>query len=413
MNENERMKENLKILFYLKKNQCKKNGLCPVMGRIQVDKSMAQFSLKVDADARMWDTKAGRMTGKSKLAQEVNRAINRVHLVIHTRYKELKKVHSIVKANDLKNASQGIAVTQASVLDSFRGMNENISQRIGIDYTQAAFEQYINAYKALEKFVQEKLKLKDIPFKALSYSLVEDYYRYLRVERKFSIGTSGIYLIYFRKVIRGAVNRGIISHDPSSGFESETMDAVHKTLTKTELEKFMSDEPRVKQQKKTKDLFIFAVFTGLSYIDMKNLRYDDIKTMEDGSRWIVSKRQKTGVEYRVRLLDIPLAIIDKYLGLLAGGKVLDVPNKMTVHSGLNAIAKRCGITKKMGVHMSRHTFASLITLSEGVPIETVSKMLGHEHIKTTQRYAELSLDKITEDAKILSTRIAGEFTFID
>ncbi len=407
------MKEELKILFYLKKNQSKKNGLCPVMGRIQVDKSMAQFSLKIDADAALWDTKAGRMIGKSKLAQEVNRVINRIHLVIHTRYKELKKIHPSVNANDLKNASQGIAVTQACVLDSFRTMNESISQRIGIDYTQSAFEQYINAYKALEKFIQEKLKQKDIPFKALTYSLVEDYYAYLRVDRKFSIGTSGIYLIYFRKVIRNAVNQGILSHDPSSGFESETKDAVHKALTKEELDKFMADEPRVRQQKKTKDLFLFAVFTGLSYIDMKNLTYNDIRTMEDGSQWIVSKRQKTGVDYRVRLWDIPLVIIEKYRGQMPDEKVLDIPNKMTVHSGLNAIAKRCGITKKLGVHMSRHTFASLITLSEGVPIETVSKMLGHEHIKTTQRYAELSLDKITEDAKLLSTRIAERFTFID
>ena len=310
------MKENLKILFYLKKNQSKKSGLCPVMGRIQIGKSMSQFSLKVDADASIWDTKAGRMIGKSKLAQEVNRAINRIQLVIHTRYKELKEINPQVNAHDLKNASQGIASTQACVLDSFRTMNESISLRVGVDYSKAAFEQYTISYKALERFIREKLKLKDIPFKALTYSLVEDYYRYLRVDRKFSIGTCGIYLIYFRKVIRGAVNQGIISHDPSSGFEPETIDAIHKALTKEELEKFMTDEPKFRQQKKTKDLFLFAVFTGLSYIDMKNLTDDDIKTMEDGSRWIVSKRQKTRVEYRVRLLDIPLAIIKKYKGHL-------------------------------------------------------------------------------------------------
>ncbi|MDR3057109.1 MAG: site-specific integrase [Prevotella sp.] len=390
------MKEELKILFYLKKNQSKKNGCCPVMGRIRIGKSMSQFSLKVDADVSMWDTKAGRMFGKSKQAQEVNRTINRIQLIIHTRYKELKKNHSVVDAHDLKNASQGIASAQASILDSFRVMNEGISLRVGVDYTQAAFEQYTIAYRALERFIREKLKLKDIPFKSLTYSHIEDYYQYLRVDRKFSIGTSGIYLVYFRKLIHKAVNQGLIPYDPTTGFEPETMNAVHKTLSKEELEKFMADEPRVKQQKKTKDLFLFAVFTGLSYIDMKNLTYDDIKTLEDGSRWIIAKRQKTGVEYRVRLLDIPLAIIEKYRGVMPDNKVLDIPNKMTVHSGLNAIAKRCGINKKIGVHMSRHTFASLITLSEGVPIETVSKMLGHEHIKTTQRYAELSLDIITK-----------------
>lgn len=406
------MKSELKVLFYLKKKQSKKNGLCPVMGRIRVGNSMSQFSLKVDADADLWDTKAGRMTGKSNQALKVNQTINRINLIIHTRYKELSEIHSEVDANDLKNASQGIATTQPTVLDSFRAMKDNIAGRIGKDYSQAAFEQYLNAYNALEKFIHQKLKLKDISFKTLNCSHIEDYYRYLQVDRKFSIGTSGIYLIYFRKVVRNAVNQGILSRDPFHSFESETKDPVHKTLTKEELEKFMSDEPRVRQQKKSKDIFVFAVFTGLSYIDMKNLTYDKIHTMEDGSQWIVSKRKKTGIEYRVRLLDIPLAIIEKYREQSTDGKVLDVPNKMTVHSGLNAIAKRCGIQKKLGVHMSRHTFASLITLSEGVPIETVSRMLGHEHIKTTQRYAELSLDKIREDMNNLSGRISDKFTLV-
>lgn len=407
------MKSELKVLFYLKKNQQKKDGFCPVMGRIRIGKSMSQFSLKVDAVADLWDAKSGRMTGKSKQALEINQIINRSNLIIHTRYKELSEISSEIDANDLKNASQGIASTQPTILDSFRTMNDNVSERIGKDYSKAAFEQYVNAYNALEGFISKKLKMKDIPFKALNYSHIEDYYQYLRVDCKFSIGTSGNYLIYFRKVVRNAVNQGILSHDPFHGFETETKDPVHKTLTKEELAKFMSDEPRVRQQKKSKDIFMFAVFTGLSYIDMKNLTYDKIHILEDGSKWIISQRQKNGIEYRVRLMDIPLAIIEKYRGLTIDGKVLDVPNKMTVHQGLNAIAKRSGINKKLGIHMSRHTFASLITLSEGVPIETVSRMLGHEHIKTTQRYAKLSLDKIREDMNNLSGRIEGKFTLIE
>lgn len=406
------MKTELKILFYLKKNQIKKNGLCPVMGRIQIGKSMSQFSLKVDADPRLWDTKAGRMMGKSKQTQEINQAINCTQLIIHTRYKELSNIESEVDANDLKNASQGIASTQATVLESFRKLNNQIAERVGIDYTQSAYEQYLISYKALASFVQEKLRISDLPFKSLTYSHIEDYYRYLLVDRRFSIGTASIYLIYFKKIVRNAFNEGILPRNLFADFEAERKEAVHKTLTKEELERFMSDEPRVRQQKKSKDVFLFGVFTGLSYIDMKNLEHNDIKTMKDGSRWIISKRQKTGIDYRVRLLDIPLAIIEKYRGHTPEGKVLDVPNKMTVHSGLNAIAKRCGISKKMGIHMSRHTFASLITLSEGVPIETVSKMLGHEHISTTQRYAELSTDKIREDMDKLSKRILGQFTLV-
>lgn len=319
------------------------------MGRIRIGKSISQFGLKVDAVADLWDVKAGRMTGKSKQALEVNQAINRINLIIHTRYKELSEIHSEIDTNDLKNASQGIASTQPTVLDSFRTMNDNVAERIGKDYSKAAFEQYVNAYNALEGFISKKLKLKDIPFKALNYSYIEDYYQYLRVDCKFSIGTSGIYLIYFRKVVRNAVNQGILPRDPFYGFETETKDPVHKTLTK-----FMSDEPKARQQKKSKDIFVFAVFTGLSYIDMKNLTYDKIHIMEDGSKWIISRRQKNGIEYRVRLMDIPLAIIEKYRGIVTDGKVLDVPDKMTVHWGLNAIAKRCGINKKLGIHCGRH-----------------------------------------------------------
>ena len=406
------MKSKLKVLVYLKKNQTKKDELCPVMGRIQVGKTMSQFSLKLKADAKLWDTKAGRMIGKSSLAQKTNREINRVNLIIHARYKELLAVNSTVDAHELKNATQGIASSQDTVLEYFRQMKETIAQRVGVDYSEAALGQYLWSFNALENFIQKKLKLSDIPFKSLTYSFVEEYYQYLRVDRKLSIGTSGIYLIYFRKVVISAVNQGILFRDPFHGFEAERAEVVHKSLTKEELDKFISVEPSVKQQKRTKDLFLFACFTGISYIDMKNLKYDDIQTAEDGSQWIISKRQKTKVKYRVRLLDIPLSIIEKYRGQRTDGKVFTVPQKMTVHSGLNAMAKKCGITKKIGIHVSRHTFASIITVSEGVPIETVSQMLGHEHITTTQRYAELSLDKISEDMKSLSNRIANKFTFI-
>lgn len=405
------MKPELKVLFYLKKNQRDKGGLCPVMGRIRIGKSMSQFSLKIDADAKLWDTKAGRMKGKSHQALEINRAINRINLVIHTRYKELSEISSVVDAVDLKNASQGIASSQARVLDSFRTMNESISVRVGKDYSKAGYEQYLHAYKALEGFIHQELRLKDIPFKALNYSHIEDYYNYLRVDRKFGTGTSGIYLTYFRKVVRDAHDRGILSRDPFCGFGYKAKDPVHKTLTKGELEKFMSDKPMVRQQKKSKNIFLFGVFTGLSYIDMKNLTYGEIHTMEDGSQWIVSKRQKTGIEYRVRLLDIPLAIIEKYRGQLPGGKVLDVPNKMTVHSGLNAIAKRCGIQKKLGIHMSRHSFSTTICLSNGVPIETLSRMLGHKNISTTQIYAKISNQKVDEDMQVLEKRLDGKYYF--
>lgn len=408
------MKSELKVLFYLKKNQARKSGLSPIMGRIRIGKTLSQFSLKTEADANLWDIKAGRMIGKTNTALEVNREINRINLLIHTRYHELKEVQLEVSAQDVKNAMQGIASTQDTVLVHFKKMNDDASLRLGIDLKESSLAEYRYSYQWLKAFLRKKLNLSDIPFKALTYSFIEEYYRYLRIEKKFKISTTVGYVVFFRKVVRNAVNQGILFRDPFDGFVPEERIREHKTLTRKELDKIMTFEidPDLKRSI-SRDIFVFACFTGMAYVDIKHLTYDKITKEEDGSQWIIAKRIKSGIKYQVRLMDIPLAIIEKYKGTTTNEKVFSVPQMKTVHRSLNYIASRSNMNKMIGFHMGRHTFASLITLSEGVPIETVSLMLGHRHIKTTQGYAELSLDKIAKDAKQLSKRIAGQFKLVD
>ena len=173
------MKSELKVLFYLKKNETKKCGLFAVMGRIAVDSTVPQFSLKIEANSKLWDTKVVRMISKSKQSLNINRESDQINHILHTHYKELKEIHHKVDVHDLKNAIQDIASSQDAILAHFRTMNETVAQRIGIDYSQAASEQYINAYKALERFFNIKLKMNDISFKALTFSFIEEYYQYL------------------------------------------------------------------------------------------------------------------------------------------------------------------------------------------------------------------------------------------
>ena len=407
------MKTELKVLFYLKKNQTKKSGLSPVMGRITIGKTMSQFSLKLEADVSLWDSKAGRMQGKGKLALDVNRQINKINLLTHSRYKEIKENQGSVTALQVKNAIQGIAVTQDTVLDHFSKMNETVFLRVGIDRCVSSYQHYVKSYKALKYFLRKKYNLTDIPFKALTYSFIEEYHFHLRVERKFKPSTTAGYIVFLRKTVRNAVNLGMIGRDPFYGFEADAVISKHKTLTKEELDKIISIDLPIKLQSISRDMFVFASFTGMSYIDIKNLTPEKIVTMEDGSMWVMDKRQKTGVAFNVRLMDIPLAIIEKYKGTGAEGKLFPMPCVGTVYFSLNSIARRLGINKKVSFHQGRHTFASLITLSEGVPIETVSRMLGHRDIKTTQIYAELSLDKIAQDIKKLSERIKEKYILVD
>lgn len=407
------MKEELKVMFYLKKNQAKKSGFSPVMGRITIGKTMAQFSLKLEADADIWDIKAGRMTGKSKIALDINRQIEKTNLLIHARYKEIKENQYSVTALQVKNAVQGIAATQASVLDHFREMNETFRLRIGIDRSESSYMHYQKSYEALQYFLRHKYNLTDIPFKALTYSFIEEYNFHMRVERKFKPSTIAGYIVFLRKVVRNAINQGLIPRDPFFGFEPEAKVVVHKTLTMEELEKIMSINLVPGFQSISRDMFVFACFTGISYIDIKNLTTDKIVTMEDGSQWIIDKRQKTKAAFSVRLMEIPLLIIDRYKGTGTDNKVFPMPKMNTVYFSLHSIAKKCKLNKGISFHVGRHTFASLITLSEGVPIETVSRMLGHRDIKTTQIYAELSLDKIAQDIQALATRIEGKYLLID
>ncbi|WP_163308842.1 site-specific integrase [Dysgonomonas sp. 521] len=349
------MKSELKVLFYLKKNRTKENGLCPVMGRITTGKTMAQFSLKLEADARLWDTKAGRMTGKSKAALAVNSRIDKTNLLIHSRYRELKENRGEVTAIQVKNAIQGIASTQDTVLDHFLKMNETMFSRVGIDRSLSSYKHYVKACNALCCFLRKKYNLTDIPFKALTYSFIEEYHFHLRVERKFKPSTAAGYIIFLRKVVRNAVNAGIIGCDPFLGFEADAVTTQHKTLTKEELEIIMTIDLKLNLQIISRDMFIFSAFTGISYVDVRNLTAEKIVTMEDGSRWIMDKRQKTGAAFSVRLMDIPLAIIEKYKGTGSNGKLFPMPCTGTVYFSLNSIARRCGINKKIGYHTARHT----------------------------------------------------------
>jgi integrase len=173
------------------------------------------------------------------------------------------------------------------------------------------------------------------------------------------------------------------------------------------------DLPGVSLQTISRDMFIFACFTGMAYTDVKHLKADKTVTMEDGSKWIITQRQKTGTPFSVRLMDIPLSIIDKYKGMATGGELFPMPKAGRVYYYLNLIARSCGMNKTLSFHMGRHTFASLITLSEGLPIETLCKMLGHKNIKTTQIYAELSLDKIAQEIQRLAERIRGKYLLVD
>lgn len=407
------MTNELKVLFYLKKNQSKKSGLCPVMGRIQIGKTMAQFSLKIDADVKLWDVKAGRLKGKSAVANDVNKQIEKINLLIYSRYNEMVRLGREFTATDLKVVVQGMAKSQESLSASMVKMIDKFALRVGKDRALSTLTNFKYYHSLLVDFLQAKYKLDDISFKALNYSFIEEYVHYLRVTRKLSVRTTIGAVNRMREVISEALDEGIIGKDPFFSYELESPEIKHRNINKEDLTKIMSAKFDNEIRTIVRDMFVFSTFYGLSYIDVKNLTYNNIVKQEDGNYWIMTHRQKTGSASNIRLMEIPLSLIEKYRNHSMSEKVFPVPEYPVVQYQLKKITKQCGLEKSLSYHQSRHTFASLITLSEGVPIETVSKMLGHQDITTTQTYAEVSTDKILKDIMVLSEKINGKYILIN
>jgi len=206
-------------------------------------------------------------------------------------------------------------------------------------------------------------------------------------------------------IIIVAKNNGWIFKDPFSNYKIRLKRVDRGYLTDSEIQQIIEKKFVSSRLEQVRDVFIFSCFTGLAYIDVKQLTTNQICTSFDGKQWIMTHRQKTDTNVNVPLLNIPLAILKKYNGKLPNGQLLPILSNQKLNSYLKEIADLCGINKNITFHLARHTFATTTTLSKGVPIETVSKMLGHTNIKTTQIYARVVNEKISVDMQILSDKL--------
>ena len=259
---------NLKVSFYLKKN-VSRDGLSPVMGRITIGKEdMVQFSCKLEADAYLWDTRAGRVNGKSAHARLVNREIDKINVAVNARYKEILSMRGQATANEVKNACQGIALSQETLLKIFREHNEAFEKRVGVNRSKRTFLNCKSSYKCLERFIREKYQVSDFSFRQLDYSFIEEYDYYMRIDCRWMPNTILQKMTHLRKMIKIAIRKKIISHDPFIGYLGERPKTCQRYVPVNELEKLMKTPLKSSALEVTRDMFVFACFTGLSYIDL-------------------------------------------------------------------------------------------------------------------------------------------------
>ena len=406
------MKTEMKVLLYLKRNGQNEQGLCPLMGRISIKgryNSTAQFSCKVKINPKLWNATSQRCTGKSKLAIGTNREIEKMLLLIRYRFDELVEDDRKFTAEDLKNAFQGIASVQMTLLRLFRIHNEDFALRVGVNRAVSSYYQYTLCYRRLEEFIKTEKHVSDIPLKQLDMNFIEDYDLYLKRERKYNPATKIGHLKALNKLMNMAVCRGLIPSNPFKGFKTQKPEQKKRYLELDELKKIMTVELEKPNCILTRDLFVFSAFTGICYCDLCNLKESNLVQMADGTCWINTHRQKTGTPENVRLMDIPLSIIMKYKGMASDGKLFPMPCDGSIRIHLRRIAEKCGFDFYFSFHQARHTFGTTICLGNGIPIETVSKIMGHRNINMTQHYAKVTEKKIADDVSGLGPCLDSKY----
>ena len=391
--------EKFKVLLYLKKSGLDKSGKAPIMGRITVNRTVSQFSCKLSCTPHLWNPRESRLNGKSKEAVETNAKIDKLLLAINSAFDSLLERKADFDATAVKDAFQGSVDAQMTLMKQFAGIMEDLKARIGIDRAKGTYEKYHYTYLILEEFLRKKLGVSDMAFGQLTERFIWDFQDFVLEDKKQSMDSARHYLALLKKACRIAYKDGHSERYHFCNFKlPKQKQSTPKALTHEEFVKVRDLEIPQKRPSLilTRDLFLFACYTGTAYADTTTITRENLFTDDEGALWLKYKRKKNELLARVKLLPEAIALLDKYKDENRD-TLLPPQHYRTLRSNMKILRVLAGIKSDIVYHAGRHSFASLITLGEGVPIETISRMLGHSNIQTTQIYARVTQNKLFED----------------
>lgn len=401
-------KSTFSILFFIKRKAVKKDGAAPIMCRITVNGTATAFSCKIGVNPCLWDSKAGKTRGKDENSKLLNSKIKEIRKGVVKHYDKIFNGIGPLTAERVKISYLGFDRYNRTLLQVFESHNKEYEEFVKNGIRRVStYQRYCNVLKHLEEFLNKKYNMEDIALVDIRSSFITDFELYLR-KKGCANNTICIYITPLKKMISIAQSNGWLDYNPFSSYHIPLKKKDRIFLTMEEIETIINFEftKHKKSYDLIRDMFLFCSFTGVSYIDLKNLTKKHLKK-ENNETWLCFERHKTGIICNVPLLKIPLDILTKYQPLKNKDNLFPVPKYQTLLSGIKRIAELCGIKKELSWHCSRHTFATEICLSNGVPIETISRMLGHADVKTTQIYAKVSNAMIHRDMTNLSDRLNG------
>ena len=395
-----------KVLFYVNGSK-EKNGIVPIMGRVTINGSVAQFSCKQTIPKALWDAKGNRAKGKSIEARDINHALDNIKAQIIKHYQRISDREAYVTAEMVRNAYQGIGSGYETLLGAFDKDNATFQKRVGPDRVKGTYMARVRARNHVAAFIKANYKRSDLSMLELTPDFIKEFAVFLSTDRGLQNGSIWTNCMWLKGVVMRAHFNGLIPRNPFAQFHISPNIKEREYLTEEELKTLMTHEFANAKLSYIRDIFVFASFTALSFVDVKELTTDDIVEV-NGEKWILSKRHKTKVPFQVKLLDIPLQIIKRYEEFQTDKSVFPNLNYWSICKPLKKMIKECGITKDISFHCARHGFATL-ALSKGMPIESVSRVLGHTNIVTTQLYAKITTQKIDHDLTMFGDKLNQSF----
>jgi len=398
------------LFFFLKQPKNQKSDERYIYLRITVDGIAKELSLKRTWDATRWDQGAGRAKGTKEDALKLNAYLDLLRAKVYSAKSQLILADKEITAELLKRHATGNDEEKRMLLEVFSKHNDQINALVGKEYSYRTFQRYRTTIDHTTAYIKWKYDKNDLELKELNYEFVKDFSFWLKTVKNCNHNSAMKYISTLGTVLKECIKKKWLREDPFCDFSTAQEEVEIIPLTKEDLIAISSKVFTMARLSNVRDIFLFSCYTGLAYVDVSNLRRTQIVTGIDGVKWIITKRQKTNSPTRLPLLPVAVEIMDKYKDhpkCRDENYVLPVLTNQKMNAYLKEIADTCGIDKNLTFHIARHTFATTVTLSNGVPIETVSKMLGHKSLKQTQHYAKIIDLKISEDMAALKQKLSA------
>lgn len=394
-----------KVSYYVRSNYENKQGKSPLMIRIFLNGKMLNVgSSGIYIDKKLWNNSTNRVKGRGSESLNLNAQLDNISNSLQMIFKK-HEFDEDLTLDKIKSIFLGKNKIKTTFVEFYDKYLEDIKAQVGAGKSIALYHKYSAARSHFVNFLHAKYGRKDLMPGELTHLIIHDFEIYLKTVVSLKSNSATKTLKFFKTVVIFAQKCGVMTHDPflNHHFHLEPVD--RGFLTDEEIQRIMQKDFEIPRLEMVRDVFIFSCFCGLAYIDVVHLTQENIITL-DNRPWIIINRQKTNVQSNIPLLEIPQMILDKYKGKTKDNRLLPVLSNQKINAYLKEIADLCGIKKRLSYHLARHTFATML-LSKGVPIESVSKMLGHTNIKTTQIYARITNKKIEQDMMQVADKFDG------